>query len=165
MGIIGTCIFLCSMITFPALIHSLRWSEAELSPCHLPVCSLHPFLRDFVRMGLFSSLPSQGPPPLDRAGQTLCHLQVSLLQPQPASQGTSAGARWGRASESPVIPWPGVLGERAGGPHPCAWLLIPPSLLTPLLRSCTAVRRTLKSGLTPEEARALGLVGTSELQL
>ncbi|KFO27397.1 FH1/FH2 domain-containing protein 3 [Fukomys damarensis] len=27
------------------------------------------------------------------------------------------------------------------------------------------VRRTLKSGLTPEEARALGLVGTSELQL
>uniref|UniRef100_A0A8C2S5A0 Formin homology 2 domain containing 3 n=1 Tax=Capra hircus TaxID=9925 RepID=A0A8C2S5A0_CAPHI len=28
-----------------------------------------------------------------------------------------------------------------------------------------SLRRTLKSGLTPEEARALGLVGTSELQL
>lgn len=75
------------------------------------VCSLHLFLRNFVRMSLFSLLSLQGPPPLDRAGQILCHLQVSLLQPQPASQGTSAGARWGRASGSPVTPWPGVLGE------------------------------------------------------
>ena len=45
-----------------------------------------------------------------------------------------------------------------------AWLLTLPSLLTPSSLA-PAVRRTLKSGLTPEEARALGLVGTSELQL
>lgn len=126
-------------LRFPALTHSLCWSEAELSTCHLNFDSLQTFLRNLVRMDF--------PPffPLLNHISRLLYLAVqvsacaifrsaccspkvfpALVDRWPEHFSRS---RMGPNKASPGNPWEkGALKDRL----PYTRLLISPSLLIPL---------------------------------
>lgn len=100
-------------------------ARLQFAPISQKLCKDEPLLLSFL-----TRPPSTGPCRSDSvplSGQPLA---------APASQPGHFQQEPDGAPGSPVTPWPGVLGEegwwmaskRAG-----AWLLIPPSLLTPLM--------------------------------
>lgn len=106
------------------------------------------------------------PVPLPSSGQPVAASRF-FLPWQIDGQGTSAGAGWSQTSVNPVTPL-GIPDWRGAGGPSAICLTANTSFSSHSFdwpAGAASVRRTLKSGLTPEEARALGLVGTSELQL
>lgn len=132
--VIGTCIFLCSVITFPAPSRSSA-GQAELSTCPLHSGSLHLPRRNSVRLGPVSLPSLQAPPHTHTWLSRSVPVPSSGQPPQPPD--FSCPGRWtaralqqeqGWPSRCEPAPPPGVLvGRGLVDQIPCAWLLIAPS--------------------------------------